>query len=626
MSKPEKVLAYDPAIDVADGFSKSVLLSGPRETRYRHISQNGNASTNSLSWSATGLGVKNVVSRNMYLKLRAKFTFEANSSGAGDDAARLAASNAILNPADQTGTASIPKGSHKQGLRYFPLHSASQTVQMQLNNENFSFQSKDVIPILGNYGVDIDDEVQMISPASLDKWYNLDDDNYAGSQRNPLNSWLATDSSSIPRGSIATYTADRTLTGNNRLQTITYDVTWYEKVMFPSVLSGKVASLDDRGFFGLNQFNLTYNLADARKMFEVAFQPANGLTGWGNPSVQFEGDQELNFQIYTLPNVYFSRMPNIIRYPYFDFDYKQTGPETVQADQESSRMSFNNFVVGSVPKALYIWCNEQDQDRNDGSRADFYFPIQELRVDFRNTTTDIQSARSFELYNMAMNNGLEQRSWYDYQYGVGAPLKLEFGKDIPLNDDLLSPSTFAEGEGFNISVEVKCKNQTGVPRTLQGRMLIEHEGEMTFEIQHGGEAIVSHKIGLYTRQDMDRVQTMGSSAIVPYQHDNIYGGGFKSLLKKAVKGLDVGSKIVRDIGREYGKTNLPGHQIASTVGNAVGDIRKDVTGKGLSEKERRELGGYLSGGYLTGGYLTGGGYPEIEGGEFLSRNQMRRRL
>ena len=154
------------------------------------------------------------------------------------------------------------------------------------------------------------------------------------------------------------------------------------------------------------------------------------------------------------------RIPNEIVLPYFNPVVYQSENKTLtqglftrgngaaESLSNTSKIQFNNRRLNQIPDAVYIWAAPLHVNKTLLS-ADFFAQIQSINVTFGNQTGILSNHTAYQLLQIAQENGCDVSN-EEERKNRGYCLKLVFGKDIPL-DDNLSPGTRGD---FSIQLEI----------------------------------------------------------------------------------------------------------------------------------------------------------------------------
>jgi len=193
-----------------------------------------------------------------------------------------------------------------------------------------------------------------------------------------------------------------------------------------------------------------------------------------------------------------------------------------------------------------------------------------LSINFNNVSGILSSATQQDLYRYSVENGYNG-SWYEFSGFAnlnnpatgsgkktptsGAMIVLEFGKDIPLQEDFYAPGSLGS---FSLQVALNCINQSASAIASQELVIITMNSGC-FVCERGASSTFT---GLLTKSDVLEV-----SSQQPYfksDAERLVGGGWFDTLKSV-------------IGRVLPVLAPMGKQWLSNQG-AVGDVASKVIG------------------------------------------------
>lgn len=196
-----------------------------------------------------------------------------------------------------------------------------------------------------------------------------------------------------------------------------------------------------------------------------------------------------------------------------------------------------------------------------------------LSINFNNVSGILSSASQYDLYRYSVENGSNQ-SWYEFSGfanltnnatgggrkvpTVGAMVVLEFGKDIPLQEDYYAPGSLG---AFQLQVNLNCVNQSASAIATQELVIITMNSGC-FVCERGASSTFT---GLLTKSDILEV-----SAQTPYYHSDakrLVGGGWLDTLKSVIgRVLPVIAPIAKSFLEKQGTMG----NVASKVIGALG--------------------------------------------------------
>ncbi len=287
------------------------------------------------------------------------------------------------------------------------------------------------------------------------------------------------------------------------------------------------------------------------------------------------------------------RIPNEIVLPYYQPKRFLTTVAAANFPANGSGINIvaNNRRLDQIPECLYLSVKKQyAQETSD--RTDWFGNITQVKIQFGNQVGILSGHSASQLREIAIENGCD----LDGALGAstrGYALKLEFGKDIPLQNNE-SPGTRGD---YNIQVEITCNNPGGQSADSCLEELYVNVGTAVIA---PNECRV--QTGLLDLQDNVEAEDMGHS--YNPQDLDMLGGGLWSSLKGMVKKIP---HLVKS-GAHTVKRLLPHIQKAVDVASKGADIASNVANVAQSVLGSDQEGGSRVGGSLTGGSISGGSH------------------
>lgn len=214
------------------------------------------------------------------------------------------------------------------------------------------------------------------------------------------------------------------------------------------------------------------------------------------------------------------KIPNEIVLPYKQPKIVVNPAETYNAAAVVSQGS--NIRLNQIPEACYLYCVRQ-RSGVEITDANVFTRPEKVNINWGNQTGILSGAKELDLLEIAMGNGCDTNC--EEYIRSGYALKLEFGKDIPL-DDNESPGTRGD---YNWQVEFTSKKPTG---EANGKKF-----EFFQVFIYNGHAVISPnecrvQTGLLDLKDNVEATEMG------HEH----GGS-------VVGGSEVGGSLLGDVGK-----------------------------------------------------------------------------
>lgn len=517
-------------------------------------------------------------------------------------------------------------------LAPFPLQSLCSTQTATINDAVATTNTQDILYEVLRL-VDLkSNRLERTTPTMLDKYRSYND--AVGAINNPLASYFdGTDYDNIPNGafwdiqftdatgtpfasSTSSYNdGTKSVNVNNRVPVLTEDpatpgdsytsyrifvlFTATEKlVLSPFIFSEEHG--DEVGLYGVNNIQLVFNFRSASRVIRNA-TTASGSTTRAISNVSLATstpfvDPTMNIQFLT-PSLDIALPPRNVL-PYLEYArYIQTIGELPA--NSSGTYASSTITLPQIPDMLIIYAKPYGASDYANTEGDYYFPIDQISVNFDNFAGLLSSHTSRQLYRMSVQNGLKM-DWNTWNglgrvvnnsttaltstteannvLLVGGFLVLKMGKDITLQSGQ-APSVVGN---YTLQFNYRVNNRQGVARDAQLYVIAVNSG--FFETQSGSSRIVK---GVLTEQDVI------SAPIAPIASrstlERYVGGSFFSKLGTA---LNKAKDMLKN----------------PAVREAVKGVARSVGGekvKGAVDFAEK-LGFGQTGGGRTGGGRTGG--------------------
>jgi len=432
-------------------------------------------------------------------------------------------------------------------LAPFPLQSLCSTQTATINDAVATINTQDILYEVLRL-VDLkSNRLERTTPTMLDKYRSYDD--AVGAINNPLASYFdGTDYDNIPNGAFwdiaftdatgTPFTASsssyddgtKSVNVNNRVPILTEDPTspgdsytsYRIFVLFTAteklVLSPFIFSEehgDEVGLYGVNNIQLVFNFRSASRLIRNA-TTASGATSRTISNVSLATstpfqDPTMNIQFLT-PSLDIALPPRNVL-PYLEYArYIQT-IGTLPANSSGTYAS-STITLPQIPDMLIIYAKPYGASDYANTEGDYYFPIDQISVNFDNFAGLLSSHTSRQLYRMSVQNGLKM-DWNTWNglgrvvnnsttalagttsannvLLVGGFLVLKMGKDITLQSGQ-APSVVGN---YTLQFNYRVNNRQGVSRDAQLYVIAVNSG--FFETQSGSSRIVK---GVLTEQDV----------------------------------------------------------------------------------------------------------------------------
>jgi hypothetical protein len=507
------VKVLEPRVDIAESKSERqyAILSGADYVNFQPITATS-SSNNSFVFKVT-LSEDTIIDRKMYVQGQ----FQVTMTGSTADASALG----------QLGTFDAP--------RAFPLAQITDTLTAQINGQNFNINPRDVVNVMSRYGSfdrDTRDKDYSMTPTKLDESYLYTDPQVAATPRDPLRGY-GNNPYEVCRGGFAGITQ----VSNTSNQAV-WTVTFCEPLFISPLYYGKE---DAPGLFGVRQLGIQMNFMSN---LQRVWSHSTGNDGVAPSNRVVQLPLTINMVSMTpqllmcvlKPKV--THIPkSLLAYPYYQVDRlnAQVTPNPVPAGTAFSVL-FPASMLQTIPKRAYIACRISDAAQ-DCTTTDSYAVITGINVTFNSVSGILSGATQQDLYRMSVENGCNM-SWTQWSKKVGAPLCIEFGKDIGLGD-IYAPGVSGN---FNFQFTAQFVNPSTAAVNYTCYLIIVSEGTMTIN-----NATVQSTIGVISPTDVLNSQEKNFPTVKYSSLENMHGGSFFSSIGSFFK--DKVIPIVKDVRR-----------------------------------------------------------------------------
>jgi len=459
-------------------------------------------------------------------------------------------------------------------LAPFPLHQLVNVMSAVVNNNSVSLNVRDVLPALLRFN----DRRELAryngyTPTQFDSYQLYSD--AVGALNNPLGAWQNTsDNDMSMRGSwvLDGYGTD-TSASNSTLpistgsaQTVYVKFTVSEPLLISPFISCNPSS-NNQAFYGIQNMTFTMSMGDASRVWRTA-------SGWAKTvSVHSFSNSQLLFNFITPHPSDLLPSRNVV--PYQEFPRYITSFNASLASQASFTFKSSSLQLNQIPDKLIMFVRKSMGSQTSADSDSFLAlsGANPVSINFNNVSGILSSASQYDLYRYSIENGSNQ-SWYEFSGfanlannatgvgrkvpTVGAMLVLEFGKDIPLQEDYYAPGSLG---AFQLQVNLNCVNQGSASIATQELVIITMNSGC-FVCERGASSTFT---GLLTKSDVLEV-----SAQAPYfQSDarRLVGGGWLDTLKSVIGRV---LPVLAPIAKSYLEKQGTMGNVASKVIGALG--------------------------------------------------------
>ena len=474
-------------------------------------------------------------------------------------------------------------------LRQFPLTSAMASIDLVINGTHFSVSPDAYIHAVMAYTSPEWREKNFPSTAHCpDKHRNTG--SVAGTSKDSMSTgFIGSDTGETPNGQVLQGAVNAALTtvggGGNGLDSnrLTF------KLREPLLISPLMAAAG-HGLTNINNIDITirWNANLTASMFRVTdllslpglAMNGVGVTGTNNRFIagnQAGSDATARLGAVDFNNAADAAAPAVLHIDYYEaqddikipneivLPYKQPQVNvqnfTFANNQNLQVINGNNIRLNQIPDCCYIFVKQSVGNGLPDTPTNYEY-IENVSLQWKNRTSILNSYQKVDLYDLAKQNGWNFNE-ADTQ-NVGLVLKLEYGKDIPL-DDNESPGTRGD-YNWQVNVSVRGRANTLAAQLVQVFVM-------------NGHAIVSPNecrvmTGVLDLKDNVSAEEMGHS--YAEGRPEVAGGSM-------VGGSEVGGSLIGGaaghIKKAYsmGKKGVAmasaGAKMASCVGDAVKDYK-----------------------------------------------------
>lgn len=459
-------------------------------------------------------------------------------------------------------------------LSPFPLHQLVNVMSAVINNNSVSLNVRDTLPAL--LRLSDKKEVQRYNgytPVQFDVYQKYSDG--VGAINNPLGGWSNTgDNDVVNRGSwvLDGYGSDANASNSvlpvstGVAQTVYVKFTVSEPLLISPFISCHPQS-NNQGFYGIQNMTFNFSMGDASRVWRHASAFAKTVS-----VVSFTNSQLLFNFLTPHPS---DLLPSRNVCGYSEFPRYITSFGASLASQATFSYKSSTISLNQIPDKLIMFVRKQ-MSTQINSDTDSYLALSgdnPLSINFNNVSGILSSASQQDLYRYSVENGYNG-SWYEWS-GVanlnniltgagkkvpttGSMLVLEFGKDIPLQEDYYAPSSLGQ---FSLQVNLNCVNQ-GADAIASQELVIITMNSGCFVCERGASSTFT---GLLTKSDI-----LEASSQMPYYGSDVkrlVGGGWFDTLKSVIGRI---LPIIAPMGKQFLEKQGALGQTASKVISALG--------------------------------------------------------
>lgn len=552
------VPVVDSVLDCKEAIPYAVYRSGANIT-YQQQEVSGTASATSQNYNVIVPSEQTVMDRRVDWHCRLKMVVTFPASASATDANFL-----------QYGT--------NCSLCPYPLHSSITTISATINNNTFSQNQNDVMPVIMKL-LSKEDQGRHsdFTPVMPDNYLHYSD--ALGAVNNPLGAYNNSVSSNDfhPRGAFPLIDFNSTGFGNgvfswitrtaNTALTVYITVDLTEPIMLSPFLFGHSKS-DRQGIYGIQNFNLRINTDPNYPLFRCSVNSTTYAPALV-PTVT-----TLTFERPQLRLKYLTPKPED-QFParncvgYYTLERYVSSGGSVLAPEGRTTITSSNLQLNMVPDKMIVFARRKNS-ANNCRLADGFLKIVGISINFNNSAGLLSSASETDLWKMSVEAGSNQ-SWLDFHGYAnvvntataarcplsGSVLCLDFSKHVQITESYYAPGSLGT---FNLQYNVIVENQ-------DRDLIAAADYELVTVIMNSGVVSLQRGTCSVYQGILNKVDVLDASKLEKYYEtdvDRLVGSGFLDNLK-------------------------------SVVGSALMKAR----GSGMSA-------GAVSGGAVTGGAVIGG--------------------
>lgn len=302
---------------------------------------------------------------------------------------------------------------------------------------------------------------------------------------------------------------------------------------------------DEVGLYGVNNIQLVFNFRPASRIIRNASSASGAstrtITGTTLATSTPFVDPTMNIQFLT-PSLDISLPPRNVL-PYLEYSRYIQSIGSLPSNS-SGTYSSSTITLPQIPDMLLIYAKPAGASQYTPAEGDYYFPIDQISVNFDNFAGLLSSHTSRQLYRMSVANGLKM-DWNTWNGSgrvvnstaqplgntnkannvnlVGGMLCLKMGKDITLQAGQ-APSVVG-----NYTLQFNYRVQNKQNRSLDAQLYVVAVNSGFFETQSGSSRIVK---GVLTEQDV--ISAPNAPMASRSSLERYVGGGFLSKLGTAL--------------------------------------------------------------------------------------------
>jgi len=459
-------------------------------------------------------------------------------------------------------------------LSAFPLHQLVNVMSCVINNNSVSINLRDILPSILRFN----DKRQLqryngYTPVQFDTYNSYGD--AVGASNNSLGAWANTaDNDLNNRGSwvldYVNMSADGTGTlppvSTGAAQTIYVKFTVSEPLLISPFIFCNPSS-NNQAFYGIQNMTFTMSMGDASRVWRTAssFVKTASVVSYSNSQLLFNfitGHPSL-----MLPS---RNVCGFQEFPRYITNFGSSLASGASFSYKSSTLQLNQ-----VPDKLIMFVRKTMSTQTSAD-SDCFLALSganPLSINFNNVSGILSSASQYDLFRYSVENGYNG-SWYEFSGYAnlnnpatgagrkvptsGAMIVLEFGKDIPLQEDFYAPGSLGS---FSLQVNLNCVNQSASAIASQELVIITMNSGC-FVCERGASSVFT---GLLTKSDV--LETSSQQPYYRSDAERLVGGGWFDTLKSVIGRV---LPVLAPMAKQYLSSTGPLGDTASKVISALG--------------------------------------------------------
>ena len=558
---------------------KWAIFKGATNNNYV-IQQANSYSGSGVNWSFNTQSEQVAIDRRMYAEVQFKITFTGTSP----------VGQPLLN-------------SNHDAPRAYPLASITNSLKATINGSSVEVQYADALQAMLRYNTDWEQTQYDMSgtPDYLDNYQSYAD--ATASAQNPLGDYA---NSAFRRGRGAFRVDSITNPVSVDGITPTTSVVLFT-VIEPLLLSPFLYRSEklDAGLIGVRNMTVQYSFLAGqleRVWSHDASNPGVNITSVLTEIGANSGttNPKLHILYLTPPVLDSSMVPANIVYDYVKTDTYVNDMNASLASGATQSFVNNAIQLSTVPKAIYIYaCLPNSQ--KDYTTTDTFFKINSISLQYLNTSGQLSSASSWDLFQLSVKNGCKL-TWEEWQgqtnnYSTGANIGLCGGVLKIDVEDLAIPDNVASGMNLasQLAYTINLTNVSAQAKAVQLVTVLVYEGLMNISTVDGN---MITEIGVINTRDV--LETRMSGNWVHYSKKlDLVGGSFWGKLKSFGRDVLEGVKQVLPVASQVFKMVK-----GSGGAMAAGMDEYDYEGSALAGRmAKKMLKAPKKGGALAGGQV-----------------------